>query len=221
MDNLRKLSEVWRSHLDESDTLDDHEFSFFPVFLTLARAAHRILEIGAGRGRMAKVLTSHGVKATIVCLDINDYVSEAPGLPVIADTRLLPFKDGAFDLVYSLGVVEHIEETGRAIAEHIRVTRKKGYALITTPHLSIYTPLRWIVWFLKYRKKGSFKSLMGSNLSIRQVKKWLLAAGGAVYRYGGCGSFLPGPLKAIRKYIKNFIPERYLGAYLWCLARRI
>lgn len=52
----------------------------------------------------------------------------------IADVRDLPFRDGSFDAVYSMGTVEHFEETERAIAEIARVLAPGGCAIVGVPN---------------------------------------------------------------------------------------
>jgi hypothetical protein len=57
---------------------------------------------------------------------------EKHGLPVAAaEATRLPFADGAFDLVFSTEVIEHVLDPDRMIAEMRRVSR--GTVLITTP----------------------------------------------------------------------------------------
>ncbi len=52
----------------------------------------------------------------------------------IADIRQLPFRDGSFDAIYSMGTVEHFDETEQAIGEIFRVLRPGGRAVIGVPN---------------------------------------------------------------------------------------
>ena len=49
----------------------------------------------------------------------------------------LPFRDGAFDAVYSLGVIEHFssDQSAALVAEHVRVCRPGGRVVVATPNL--------------------------------------------------------------------------------------
>lgn len=47
----------------------------------------------------------------------------------------LPFKDGAFNIVYSGEVIEHLYNPDLFLQETHRILKKGGYALITTPNL--------------------------------------------------------------------------------------
>ena len=85
--------------------------------LTGAGAGTRILDVGSG---------TLGLRAQEPDLDITGVdLVERPSYPgpfVVADaTERLPFEDGAFDLVYSSSVVEHIDPARReAFAREIR-----------------------------------------------------------------------------------------------------
>jgi ubiquinone/menaquinone biosynthesis C-methylase UbiE len=57
-----------------------------------------------------------------------------PGEFVQGSLTDLPFPDGSFDLVYSNGVIHHIPETARAVAEFHRVLRPGGRAVVLVYH---------------------------------------------------------------------------------------
>ena len=52
----------------------------------------------------------------------------------VADVRDLPFRDGSFDAIYSMGTIEHFDETERAVAEMARVLKPGGRAIIGVPN---------------------------------------------------------------------------------------
>jgi cyclopropane fatty-acyl-phospholipid synthase-like methyltransferase len=87
-----------------------------------------ICEVGAGRHGMSKYFP--GVPFVGVDLDFDDYGGPAVALAsemggVKADARFMPFPDGAFDLVFSLDMIEHVPADCRAdvITELARITR--------------------------------------------------------------------------------------------------
>jgi SAM-dependent methyltransferase len=51
-----------------------------------------------------------------------------------ADVRALPFCDASFDAVYSMGTIEHFDETEQAVAEIVRVLRPGGRAIVGVPN---------------------------------------------------------------------------------------
>jgi SAM-dependent methyltransferase len=56
-------------------------------------------------------------------------------LCTVGDVRRLPFLSNTFDLVYSMGTVEHFPETQAAIDEIFRVLKPSGIAVIGVPNL--------------------------------------------------------------------------------------
>jgi SAM-dependent methyltransferase len=51
-----------------------------------------------------------------------------------ADIRALPLADESFDLAYTMGTIEHIDEYRQALAELQRVLRPGGRAIVGVPH---------------------------------------------------------------------------------------
>ena len=114
------------------------------------------LEVGFGDGRWIKLLREKGIHAYGIDILKNAalQLKSEGAAPVVADARGLPFKDNIFDLVYSFGVVEHFENTEKAIEEHVRVANPGGKIIITVPYLfSPYT----VYWALFHIKRGTFK----------------------------------------------------------------
>jgi len=52
----------------------------------------------------------------------------------VGDAYFLPFKSGSFDLVFSVGVMEHLPDISVAIGEQKRVLKRCGKLLISVPN---------------------------------------------------------------------------------------
>lgn len=52
----------------------------------------------------------------------------------VADVRALPFRDASFDAIYSMGTIEHFDETERAVEEIARVLKPGGRAIVGVPN---------------------------------------------------------------------------------------
>ena len=55
-------------------------------------------------------------------------------LAAVGDVRDLPFRDASFDAIYSMGTIEHFEETERAVEEMARVLKPGGRAIVGVPN---------------------------------------------------------------------------------------
>lgn len=52
----------------------------------------------------------------------------------VGDVRELPFGDATFDAIYSMGTIEHFDETERAVEEMVRVLKPGGRAIVGVPN---------------------------------------------------------------------------------------
>ena len=52
----------------------------------------------------------------------------------VADVRELPFRDACFDAIYSMGTIEHFDETEHAVEEIARVLKPGGRAIVGVPN---------------------------------------------------------------------------------------
>jgi len=105
------------------------------------------------------------------------------------DIRNLPFRDGVFDAVYTMGTIEHVAEYADAVREVRRVLRPGGRAVIGVPnrHDPFLRPL--LVWALEragrypYAPERSFSRrelralVEGAGLRVREMTGLLLMPG--------------------------------------------
>jgi 2-polyprenyl-3-methyl-5-hydroxy-6-metoxy-1,4-benzoquinol methylase len=95
-------------------------------------SGRRVLDVGCGAGRFAEVALSSG--GGVVALDYSNAVNACYAnlgqhenlLVVQGDIYALPFAKGAFDFVYSLGVLQHTPDVGRAFAALPPMVRPGG-----------------------------------------------------------------------------------------------
>jgi SAM-dependent methyltransferase len=101
----------------------------------------RVLELGAGTGRDIVALALAGARAyaddrsSSALANIATRAAEA-GVHVElcdADLRELPYSDGFFDAVYSVGLVEHFGDPDEVIREQRRVVRSGGTIVVDVP----------------------------------------------------------------------------------------
>jgi 2-polyprenyl-6-hydroxyphenyl methylase/3-demethylubiquinone-9 3-methyltransferase len=108
----------------------------------------RVLEIGCAPGRWLAWIGHHsrarvfGVDLNAEGLRLSRHVCEACGL-ARADGTQLPFGNGVFDLVFSLGVLEHFEDPAPLLMEHRRVLNDAGAVIISVPNIGAKTIQGW------------------------------------------------------------------------------
>jgi 2-polyprenyl-3-methyl-5-hydroxy-6-metoxy-1,4-benzoquinol methylase len=113
----------------------------------------RVLEVGCGRGATLLELARCG--ANVVGLDYAESsistceaLRSTVGLDgradfVLGDARSLPFASESFDLVYSIGLLEHFEQPSVLLSEQHRVLRPGGFLLVQVPQkFSVYTMMK-------------------------------------------------------------------------------
>ena len=94
----------------------------------------RVLDIGSGLGYFTRLSLKNNPET--VSLDIAFRLlhrSKVP-LPVNGSALQLPFKDNTFDAVLSSECIEHTYEPLTALAEMVRVVRKKGTVILSCPN---------------------------------------------------------------------------------------
>lgn len=113
-------------------------------------ADKKVLEIGIGQGtdlmQFARAgAECHGVDITDNHLELTARNFRLQGKVVDlrkADATKLPFPDNTFDCVYSLGVIHHIPEADRVLAEVFRVLKPGGKVMLALYH-------KWSAYHLK------------------------------------------------------------------------
>lgn len=134
----------------------------------------RVLDAGCGsdmpftREVAAQVRTAVGV-------DVVSFARDRGGaLGCCADLHALPFRDGVFDLVISMSVVEHLTDPEQVFREFERVLKPGGVAVVQTPNLYDYVSIvaalspywfhRWLMSrILDRREEDVFPVLYRAN----------------------------------------------------------
>jgi SAM-dependent methyltransferase len=124
--------------LDELEDLFRRRRHLAVTEMDLAGLAGRELcEIGSGAGGHSALFRRHGAHVTSVDITEERVFSTArklgfleslpgSGLALQADAERLPFRDGAFDVVYSNGVLHHTVDFEAAVREALRILRPGG-----------------------------------------------------------------------------------------------
>lgn len=149
--------------------------------------------------------------ATVVGIDISlpiigtakVHFGGAPLGAVGADVRELPFAESTFDAIYSMGTIEHFEETEQALRELVRVLKPGGTAIIGVPNRRdpflrpLFVDVLWRLGLYDYGFEKSF--------THRQLRQMLADAGLTVLASDGL-LFMPGWLRMADLYLHTRLP---------------
>ena len=132
-----------------------------------------VLEIGCGLGIDTVKFAQHGAMVTAVDISSTSVRSTQrllgerglPGTVCQANAENLPFQDGSFDAVYAYGVIMHIPDESKAVAEIYRVLKTDGLALAV-----LYHRRSWY-WLLAKLSKTPIESEAGDPPVVRVFSK--------------------------------------------------
>ncbi len=127
----RKFSKIQLDKFNHSTQSED-TFMQDTGFTREALSGKLILDAGIGAGRFAEVVTRWG--GEVVGVDLSyavdaayDNIGERRNLHIIqADILHLPFREGIFDYVFSIGVLHHTPDTKRAFTALIPLLKTNG-----------------------------------------------------------------------------------------------
>lgn len=96
----------------------------------------RILDVGAGQGYFCRQMRAGGHTAVDAC-DFNEENFQCPEAAFFAANlnESIPAGDETYDCVVSIEVIEHLENHFRFMEELVRVTKKGGTIIVTTPNV--------------------------------------------------------------------------------------
>ncbi|MEO8467510.1 MAG: class I SAM-dependent methyltransferase [Gammaproteobacteria bacterium] len=126
-------------------------------------------------------MLAHALQVEVVGIDPHGKFD--PRATAVVDLRQgyaadLDFDDGAFDLVFSYHVLDHVPEYQKTIAEIHRVLAPGGTACVGTPNrdrlvgylgskdAKLHQKFLWNFWDWKARLRGRFRNELGESPEI-------------------------------------------------------
>jgi SAM-dependent methyltransferase len=204
-------------------------------FLTaavLARAdpTRPVLDFGAGTGRQARSIRDRG--SQVSCVEPDPAMRrqlELDGFPVAATVGALG--PAAFGSIYSLNVLEHIEDDVGALRDLFSATEPGGRLILYVPAFPILFSAmdRRVGHLRRYRKKQLIGLVRGAGFRVTSCTHVDSLGFGAALAYrwfGGTGDLNP---KTVARYdrfafplsrILDHLVARFLGKNLLLVARR-
>jgi SAM-dependent methyltransferase len=190
---LEHWESYWRGHADLERTYSTGGRLAREVMAEGPVAGCRVLEVGAGSGR--DLLTLARAVAVGVVLDYSPASLELvqkqardQGVAVWlvqADALRMPFRDGAFDVVFHQGLLEHFRDPLPLLRENARVVARGGRVVADVPQtFHPYTLMKQTLilldrWFAGWETQftpGQLENLLrASGLAVRRTYgEWLV-----------------------------------------------
>jgi ubiquinone/menaquinone biosynthesis C-methylase UbiE len=120
----------------------------------------RVLDVGSGKGRFARVLRERFPESAIVAFDLAEamlrHVPEGIGRCAGSMTAL-PFRSESFGFAYATESLEHAVDIDAAVAEVCRVVRPGGRIVIIDKNVEQWGRLEtpeWEKWFGRKQLEG-------------------------------------------------------------------
>jgi len=126
-------------------------------------AGKRVLDVGCGKGRFARLFQEREPAAEIWGLDISEEMLRfvPPGIRTRAGSMTeLPFEDGFFDAAYATESLEHAVEIEKAVSEICRVVKPGGRIAVIDKNAREWGRLEtseWERWFTRRQLERLFR----------------------------------------------------------------
>lgn len=164
--NWRTTQEAHYLHWTRGEPANQIQLAFRQHWLTFNEIigaglnGKRVLEVGCGRGSLSAYFSDAGWDCTLLdispaAIEVASKAFEANGLTArfdVGDCLDLPYANGAFDLVFSIGLLEHFEDIDKVIQEQVRILDSGGIFIgYVVPHLpfNVQAGYGWICDLLK------------------------------------------------------------------------
>ncbi len=157
MEDYYNTSEAYLEHLAQEKGSDEYNWAGYVRFATrYIKDGDNVLELGCGIGTSAALL-ANARKIRLTATDISGkFIRFAKAKNRNGRIRFeqqdctnLTYKDNTFDVVTSMGMLEHVPKPLRAIDEMVRVLKNNGTLIIVFPN--------WFSWFKILKAMLNFK----------------------------------------------------------------
>jgi len=137
LETVKSFGEEWHKF----SSFSEHEIAnagnqYFDILLDKINKESIVLDVGCGSGRWSKYLAPlvkhiEAIDPSDAVIVANELLKEEDNIRVTqGSVENIPFPDESFDVVFSLGVLHHIPDTQKAIADCVRKVKKNGHFLV-------------------------------------------------------------------------------------------
>ena len=168
------------------------------------RDSLRVLEIGCSNGRWLRWFKQE-YGAHTFGVDLNPTQASIVENFVLADGFCLPIRDGSYDVVFSMGLVEHFENPRvrhKLISEHVRVAKPKtGIVWLEHPNMNVSLDWIYIKYWYDYRQ-----GYRHYYVTDRETKSHFCSLGIEILRTRWIGWLPPRLVHLIYSKIQRHVP---------------
>jgi SAM-dependent methyltransferase len=183
----------WKGHQDLDRTYSTGGRLAREILRDGGVQGRRVLEVGAGSGRDSLALAREGAIAIVLdyspaSLILVQQQARAQQLPihlVRADALAMPFRDGAIDIVFHQGLLEHFRDPRPLLRENARVTRRGGRVIVDVPQtFHPYTLMKQVLiafnawfagWETQFTPAGLERRVAEAGLLVRRTYgEWMV-----------------------------------------------
>ena len=126
-----RMSDTWLAELEGDPAYDSLVTPLLLAALS-PQPGRRYLDLGCGEGRVMRALEKRGAIAHGI--DLNVDLARRAGTALVARLPVIPIRRDAYDGVYSVLALEHIEDHPGLFEETARVTVPGGVMVIVMNH---------------------------------------------------------------------------------------
>ena len=137
----------------------------------------RVLDVGSGKGRFARVLKDRHNGVSICAFDLAEAMLRCVPQGISAcggSMTALPFGEGVFDCAYATESLEHAVDIETAVAEMCRVVKPGGRIVIIDKNAEQWGRLKTPAWE-KWFERGQLERLLMrhcAEVSSRSISYW-------------------------------------------------
>lgn len=206
------IREFYNNVYKDGDIRDNVRLYRWITSLVSPFKSTRLLDVGCGVGCLLYEANRRNFEVFGFDISQDALTKARQTLPFakvcVADGEKIPFKDGSFDNVVSLGSIEHFLQPKTGIKEIKRVLKGSGKAILLLPNSFYLGSILKVIFTGKPEEQWQIQEKLMNREEWRRIIEENGLKVERIYRYNKYPELLQEgtlKLKSIKKYIKTFL----------------